>query len=153
MKRFLVLIILALMCGVTASSSQSKKTGIGIVLGSPTGFSIKHWNSQEVAYQGAIGGGFGGLRIGADYLIHSNAFNNAQLPFYYGPGAFLGPGGFGGRKYQSGDLALGGRFMFGVNYLFPEHPFDFAVEVGPSLLLAPFVDVYIELGIAFRFYP
>lgn len=138
---------------VLAETPQNKKFGIGIVIGTPTGFSLKHWESSRYAIQGAVGAWSGGLTVGADYLIHTNAFNKSNVPFYYGPGLFFGSAGFGGPRYEKGDVALGGRFMFGVDYIVPGHPFDIAFEVGPALLLTPSVGVGLEVGIAFRFYP
>ncbi len=145
--------LLAVLSVDSMVAAEQKKLGIGIILGAPTGFSFKYWTTPQTAIQGAVGGGFGGITIGADFTTHTNAFNKSDLPFYYGPGLFFGSAGFGGPKYSREDLALGGRFIFGVNYLFPEHPFDFAFELGPALLLTPEVGVGIEVGIAFRFYP
>jgi hypothetical protein len=153
MKKNLALLALVFMSVGPLSAAQPKKLGIGVVLGAPTGFSVKYWNDNQSAWQGAFGTGFDGITIGVDYLIHSNAFNNAQLPFYYGPGAFFGSAGFGGPKYVRGDLALGGRFIFGVDYLTEDKKFDIAFELGPALLLSPSVGMGIEAGIAFRFYP
>lgn len=150
--RKLILVLIVLLAGHSLVAQQ-KKLGIGIVLGAPTGFSFKHWNTPTYAIQGAIGGGFDGITIGADFTFHTNAFNNSRLPFYYGPGLFFGSAGFGGPRYNRGDLALGGRFIFGIDYLFPDHPFDLAFELGPALLLTPVVGMGIEVGLAFRFYP
>lgn len=150
--RKLVVVLIALLVGQELVA-QPKKLGIGIVLGAPTGFSVKHWNTPTYAIQGAIGGGFNGITIGADFTFHTNAFNNARLPFYYGPGVFFGSAGFGGPRYSRGDLALGGRFIFGIDYLFHDHPFDIAFELGPALLVTPVVGMGIEVGLAFRFYP
>lgn len=44
-----------------------------------------------MAIQGALGAGFDGITIGADFTTHTNAFNNRSLPFYYGPGSFSVP--------------------------------------------------------------
>ncbi|HWP82090.1 MAG TPA: hypothetical protein VNN76_05500 [Bacteroidota bacterium] len=132
--------------------AQEKKLGVGVVIGLPTGFSVKYWQSSTIAYQGALGGSFGGLAVGADYLIHSRPFKNPDLPFYYGPGIFLGEVGIGGPK-KVGTAALGVRAVFGVDYVFPQHPFDIALELGPALFLTPVTGIGVELGVAFRFYP
>ncbi len=136
------------------ASSERGKVGIGVVLGAPTGFSIKYWESQRIAYQGSIGGMYnGGLMIGGDYLVHENVFRNPQAPFYYGAGMFLGDAGFGGPAYSHSRVALGMRGVFGVDYVAREYPFDVAVELGPSLLLTPTVGMGVQLSVAFRFYP
>lgn len=153
MRRGILLCLLALVCVPRMEGADNKKLGIGVVIGAPTGFSIKYWKGS-VAYQGTLGAGVGGgLAIGADYLMHTNAFDNPRAPFYYGPGIFIGDVGFGGPEWTNNNLFLGARFVFGVDYIFPDHPFDIALELGPALLVAPVVGLGIELGVAFRFYP
>ncbi len=152
-KRAFVLIVITLALVSQSFASDNKKLGLGVVLGAPTGFSMKYWQGS-VAYQGSIGAGFeGGLAIGFDYLMHSNAFNDRRFPFYYGPGLFMGDVGFAGPTWRRGDLALGVRAVFGVDYVLPDHPFDIAFELGPALLLTPVTGIGIEVGLAFRFYP
>jgi hypothetical protein len=152
MQRIGILILGGLLLTGQCSLSQEKKLGVGVVIGLPTGFSLKYWQSSTIAYQGALGGGFGGLAIGADYLIHSRPFDNLNLPFYYGPGIFFGEVGVGGPK-NLGTTALGVRGAFGIDYVFPQHPFDIALELGPALFLTPVTGIGVELGVAFRFYP
>ncbi len=134
-------------------SAQPKKLGVGVVLGFPTGLSVKYWESSSIAYQGTLGGGFGGVTVGADYLIHTDALKNREFPFYYGAGIVLGEAGIGSLKRNTNSVALGIRGVAGVTYIFPQHPFDVAVEVGPALFLVPTVGIGIEMGVAFRFYP
>lgn len=152
MKGTLAVIVLSLMIA-GGSMAQTKKVGIGLVVGAPTGFSVKYWSKPTETLQGFVGGGFGGIAFGADYLLHSNAFRNPDIPFYYGPGVFLGAASFGGPRYDKSTLAVGARFMFGADYIFPRDPFDIAFEIGPALILAPVVGLGLEGGIAFRFYP
>ena len=131
-----------------------KRLGVGVAFGAPTGLSMKYWLGGELAVQAYIGSGFeGGLAVGADYLVHSNETGYSRLPFYFGPGVFLGDAIYSGPTYSAGNLYLGIRGVFGVDYLLPNRPFDLAIELGPSLLLAPTIGLGIELGLAFRFYP
>lgn len=152
MKRILVMLILGFALTAIAEA-QSRKLGIGVIVGAPTGFSAKYWSAPSEAIQGFVGGGFGGIAFGADYLFHSNAFRNPNIPFYYGPGIFVGAASFGGPRYDKSSLAVGARFMFGADYVFSRDPFDIAFEVGPALMLTPVVGLGLEGGIAFRFYP
>lgn len=143
-----------ILSSIALASSERGNLGIGVVVGAPTGFSAKYWQTQRVAFQGTIGGMYkGGLRIGADYLVHEKALKDPNMPFYYGAGAFVGGAGFGGPEYSSGSLALGIRGVFGVDYLIPEHPFDISIELGPALLISPVVGMGLELNVAIRFYP
>jgi hypothetical protein len=155
MKKMIVvpLVIVFAVSQASASSDQGK-LGFGVVLGAPTGLSVKYWRSQRIAYQGSIGAMFkGGLMIGADYLDHENALKMEDLPFYYGAGLFIGNAGIGGPDYSHNKLALGVRGVFGLDYLPREYPFDVAIELGPALLLTPDVGIGVQLSVAFRFYP
>ncbi len=155
MRRLLVAVLL-LTVGFQArgASSDRGKLGFGVVLGAPTGFSMKYWETQRVAYQGSIGGMWnGGLTIGGDYLIHERVFRNQEFPFYYGPGVFLGSAGLGGPDYSRSKLAIGVRCAFGVDFTPREYPFDVSCELAPALLLTPNVGVGVQLSVAFRFYP
>jgi hypothetical protein len=152
------LIVLCCALALAASSSrayqqESKKLGLGIIIGAPTGFSMKYWNTGSTAIQGFLGGGYRGVAIGADYVYHTDAFQNRNAPFYYGPGLFFGQAGIGAPRYERNTLALGVRGVFGVDYIFPDHPFSIALELGPAMLLTPSINMGIELGVAFRFYP
>jgi len=149
-----LIVILVSLCSLGYGSSERGKFGVGVVLGSPMGFSMKYWQNQRVAYQGAIGGAYkGGLLIRADYLVHEKALKNPDLPFYYGAGMFVGDPGFGGPDYSHGRFALGVRGVFGLDYLVTGHPFDVSIELGPALLLTPVIGMGVDLSIAFRFYP
>lgn len=153
-NKIAVILLLLLGCSITQASDEKGRLGVGMVLGAPTGLSLKYWQSQRIAYQGSLGAMVkGGLMIGVDYLIHEKALRNPLMPFYYGGGVFLGDAGFGGPDYSRGSFALGVRGAFGVDYLVPASPFDIAVEIGPALLLTPVVGMGFELSVAFRFYP
>lgn len=154
MKKIGLIIILLMTLPVVSLYGQKNEIGIGLLVGAPTGFTGKMiFPSTEEAVQGFIGGGFGGVTIGADYLFHSDAFNHPDIPFYVGPGVFIGSSAAGGPKYDSNSLGLGVRGMFGVSYFFPKNPFEISFEIGPVLYIAPRVDVGIGGGLAFRFYP
>jgi len=154
MKKLSMIAVLLLTLASTAFAESPRKLGIGLVLGAPTGFSLKYWASSRIAYQGSIGTMFGGgLTLGADYLVHERIFRDPSAPFYYGGGLFIGDAGFGGPSYSHGNLALGVRAAFGVDYLVRDHPFDIAVELGPALLLTPVAGMGVQLAVAVRFYP
>jgi hypothetical protein len=155
MKRIAFVLLAAfLVTSIAPASSEKGKVGIGIVVGAPTGLSMKFWQNQRVAFQGVIGGMYkGGLMLGADYLVHERALKDPNMPFYYGAGVFMGDSGFGGPDVGRGSVAFGVRGVFGVDYLVPDHPFDVAIELGPALLLSPQLGMGIELSVAFRFYP
>jgi hypothetical protein len=154
MKKLSIISALLLILALPASAESPKKLGIGLVLGAPTGFSLKYWEGSRIAYQGSLGTMFGGgLTLGVDYLVHERVFRNPLVPFYYGGGVFLGDAGFGSPSYSHSRFALGVRAAFGVDYLVRDYPFDIAVELGPALLLTPVTGMGIQLAVAVRFYP
>jgi hypothetical protein len=154
MKKLSIFTVLLLIFSPPALSESPQRLGIGLVLGAPTGFSLKYWGSSRIAYQGTIGAMFGGgLMVGADYLVHERVFRNPSAPFYYGGGLFLGDAGFGGPSYSRGNVALGVRAAFGVDYLVRNSPFDIAIDLGPLLFLTPVTGMGFQLSVAFRFYP
>lgn len=138
----------------STSWGQKKDFGFGLLVGAPTGFTGKYWlPASDAVLQGFIGGGFGGVTLGGDYLFYSDAFDHPDFPFYVGPGLFIGSSAVGGPMYEINSLGLGVRGMFGISYLFPKNPFELSFELGPALYLSPKVGMGIGGGIAFRFYP
>jgi len=155
LKNIYVAALLFLTVSLIPAYAQHGEIGIGLLVGAPTGVTGKCLlNDGENAVQAFLGGGFGGITIGGDYLYYSNAFDHPDFPFYVGPGAFVGPSALGGPKYdRAGTLGLGVRGVFGVSYFFPTKPFEISFELGPVLYLSPVVDMGIGGGLAFRFYP
>lgn len=150
--RLMAVVLISLVLHIQSQAADQKKFGIGVILGAPTGLSLKYWTNSSVAIQGAVGGGPGGLVVGADYIEHVEAFTNRSFTFYYGPGVFMGET-WGGPKVARSDVGIGVKGVFGVNYIKPNQPFEFSIELGPALLLVPTVGMGVELGVSFRFYP
>src|SRR5690606_14182486 len=77
------------------TKAQSSGFGAGIILGEPTGISVKGWIAEDRAIDGALawslrGGSY--FSIHADHLFHNMTLirlNKGRLPLYYGPGARL----------------------------------------------------------------
>jgi hypothetical protein len=158
----MLLRLIALMCiGVGIASAQRGATGFGIILGDPTGLTLKHWVSRDQAIAASLGGSyFGAPRIGVDYLWHFNAFRSNTVILYGDVGAVIGLGkgvrwwGDRGYKYYDRDQTrLGVRGMFGVNVLPRGTPLEFFLELGPLLGIAPGFGTAIDVGLGMRFYP
>jgi len=103
---------------------------LGIV---PAGITRKHWTSSVNSL---------------DYLWHNFNFfpelKEQNLAFYYGLGG----------KFcfdKKGDR-FGLRMVFGVNYIFAEAPFDFFLELSPTLQLSPETDLEIDPAIGIRYF-
>lgn len=128
--------------------------GIGVILGEPTGLSLKYWLNEDRAIDAALAWSFSGensVQVHADYLFHRfDLFNpggqTGTMPLYYGLGARVKD------KDRHDDTVFGIRFPVGISYLFSEAPFDLFAELVPIIDLAPDVDVGINAAIGFRFY-
>jgi hypothetical protein len=147
-----------------AQSPEGKNFGFGVMVGDPTGLTVKFWTQRTNALVIDVGGSyFGSPRIGLDYLWHFNAFNSNVAKLYAGFGGALGIGegkGFyyandNGRFYFRSDngLGLGVRGVFGVNFIPRTTPLEFFLEVGVLVGLTPNFGSALDTGLGIRFYP
>jgi len=131
--------------------------GVGVMVGEPTGLSVKYWLDDEQAIDGAVGWSFSGkdsLHLHADYLVHRfDFFDNpedaeglAGTAFYYGVGARLKD------KDRDDDTAFGIRIPLGITHLFADAPFDLFAEIVPLVDLTPDVDLDLNVAVGLRFY-
>jgi len=139
--------------GVT--SAQTKGVGIGIILGEPTGLSMKFWTTSNTAFDIAAAWSFingSAVHIHADYLYHN--FNLVKLdydklPFYIGVGGRIK---LAEHNDDNQDFRLGIRIPVGLEYIPENIPFDFFMEIAPILDLVPETDFTFNGGIGFRYY-
>ncbi|MBD3307890.1 hypothetical protein GF339_15775 [candidate division KSB3 bacterium] len=135
--------------------SQQQGMGLGVILGEPTGLSLKNWLSSTTALDAAAAWSFGdyeSFQFHADYLWHHRGVIEPQLPVYYGVGGRIklkedDPG-----RGEEEDTRVGIRFPFGITYLFPNAPFDLFFEIAPILDVAPATDVQVNAAVGGRFY-
>ncbi len=151
MKKFIVygLILFAIITNSNRVFAQAKGFGLGIVLGAPTGISMKSWVSHTGAVDGAVGWGYengGFIHVHADYLVHNFkliSVNQGQLPLYFGIGAKL---------VFANEPIFGARIPLGINYIFGDAPLDLFGEIVPGLNLIPSTDFDLEGGIGIRYW-
>jgi len=123
--------------------------GAGVILGEPTGVSLKYWLTESTALDAGLAWSFvdeNAFQIQADYLIHN--FNlikveKGKLPFYFG---------IGGRLKFSTDVILGVRVPLGLDYIFSDEPIDIFLEFVPILDLLPKTDFTIGAAIGGRYF-
>jgi len=149
-KIIILTFALALLLGALSTieaQSRYSNTEIGVILGEPTGISLKSWQSDTKAIDGAVAWSFGengSVHMHADYLWH-NWLDAEQggLAFYYGLGA---------RAVFADDSKFGARIPVGLQYLFPDTRLSMFFEVAPTLNLIPETDFGVNGGIGVRFF-
>jgi len=158
MKITITIIILLLSNFITMAE---ERLGVGVMLGEPTGLSVKKWMSGDRAVDAGIGWSFSenaSLQLHSDYLIHkfgvlTNEGYKVQSPIYYGIGGrFKLKEGSDGSGRNDDDPLVGIRFPLGINYLFKDSPFDIFVEIVPILDLLPEADFDYNVGVGARYY-
>ena len=144
-KRLLPMLVL---CGALFTSAEARAEGgpfgLGVIIGSPTGASIKLYLNRENAIDAALGLsvlGAGGLHAHVDYLWHplmlarDDAF---YLPLYLGVGGRVLDHSRGNNKDD--DLHLGVRGVCGILFDFKRVPIDVFLEA------ALVIDVIVDHG-------
>lgn len=143
------LITIGLLLSGSLLYSQSRGFGAGIIVGEPTGVSLKYFMGQGNAIDAGIAWSFnkdGALHIHADYLYHDYNFFNVRtgkLPVYIG---------IGGRAKLASNTRVGVRIPVGMAYEFQNAPFDVFIEVVPLLDLAPDTEFGFNGAVGFRYY-
>lgn len=124
--------------------------GIGVMLGEPTGISVKSWNSDRSAFDLGAAWSFAGsndaIHLHGDYLLHSwlSGPEEGDLAFYYGLGARI--------VLSDPDARFGVRIPFGLNYIIPNSKVDIFAEAVPILNLTPNTDFDGNGAIGIRYY-
>jgi hypothetical protein len=154
-KRWSLTLVLALLAGrLTAGPSRTSSFGAGLALdtslwplftGAGASLTGKLWFDGVNAIDMSLGGGHGGVGLGATYLWHSaKAFKRRDIPLYYGLGGYLGLGNH--------HTSAGAQAKIGVTWLFPGTPWDVYVEGVPRLNLLGGIGFGAGLSGGFRFY-
>jgi len=135
--------------------------GVGVIVGEPTGISLKKWLNDKHAVDAAAAWSFSendSFQFHADYLIHNFTLLKSddivgKLPVYFGLGGRLKLKEENNGKGRNDDGALFGvRIPFGISYLFTDLPVDIFMEIVPILDVAPDTEFEINAGIGVRFY-
>jgi len=125
----------------------AEKFGLGIMLGEPTGVSVKYWNNERSAFDVGAAWSLAGrneaLHMHADFLLHSWFDRTENLAFYYG---------IGGRMIFASEATAGVRIPLGLDYVFSSIPFDLFVEAVPILDITPEVEFAGNGAVGIRYY-
>ncbi len=153
-----LVVLLSLLLNRDAHAEEKGVFGVGLVLGEPTGVSMKYYLSNDTAVDAAVGGAFigKGIQVHADFLWHPWVLESKpsfSLPAYFGVGArILDRNGGGGDQDH---VRLGVRGVGGVLFDFTEIPLDVFLEVAGVADYRTKGDAFgldINLGAGVRYY-
>ena len=149
---FLVLILLCC-TKISPAAAEVRDLGVGLILGEPTGFTVKYMKSDTDAIDGAVAWSFtdnSHFHIHADYLRHNwtilqehFGITEGALPLYYG---------IGGRIKFADDTKVGMRVVVGVSYLFGDGPVDAFFEIAPIMDVVPKTELNGNAAIGLRYW-
>lgn len=146
MKKFFIIILVLFSL---YAYSQDKGLGVGVIIGEPTGISLKKWLNTV----NAIDAGFSwtlykpSLHLHVDYLWHSyNVFDTKErIPIYYGIGGRIK---FGNKN----DARLGVRGVLGIDFFLKKTPLDIFIEIAPIFDLVPSTSISGNGGLGVRYF-
>jgi len=145
MKCKMAIIVLLLAAVGSANARMQDSFGLGIIIGEPTGLSVKYWLDEERAVDGALAWSLSdddSFQLHGDYLIHDYELLEARLKFKDDDG----------KGHDEDDAVFGIRVPVGITYLFDDTPIDLFFELVPILDIAPDVDLDINAAIGLRYY-
>lgn len=134
--------------------------GVGIIVGEPTGISVKKWIGKDRAIDAAAAWSFSendSFQFHADYLIHNFGLLHTgsvggRLPVYYGIGGRIKLENNNGSGRNDHNALIGVRIPVGISYMFPKNPVDLFFEIVPILDVAPDTRFALNAAIGARFY-
>ena len=144
--------LLILFAGLSANDLKAQdtnggNTGLGIMIGEPSGISLKSWFNSKNSVDFGLAWSLSGnddIYVHADYQWYQWLdVEKGNLALFYG---------IGGRAIFSNDTFVGARIPLGLTYLAPEAPLEFFLEVAPVLNLIPDTDGDADGGIGVRYY-
>ena len=142
-----------------AAAQSDRDFGMGLIIGDPTGLSLKGFLSPETAIDGAVG-----LELinGDDLSIHADflwqfpikQWPSAALDLYLGVGPVLGihDHGRGNKEHDDGNVHIGARAPFGLAVMFNPARFDVFLEVAAKLWLVEKVHLGLDAAIGGRYW-
>lgn len=156
---FLSLVLLALALGPssaliaqeTQTLPKERTFGAGLMVGEPTGASLKYWLSDVSALDAVIGVSLddgNDFAAHADYLYHFNDvidLTKNRMALYVGGGPRF-------KVQDHGDDIFGIRTVAGLDYIFDDIPVDVFLEAGPVFDLSPDAEVRYTVGVGARFW-
>jgi hypothetical protein len=156
MARPVVLLAVLMLVTACAAEVAAGPLGVGVIVGEPTGLSLKQWIGQGRAVDLAAAWSFvddAALHVHMDYLFHAPRPPEIDVPgllFYFGIGGRIKLVDDEGD--EESDNRLGVRVPLGLDYLFAQSHLEMFLEVAPLLDLAPETEFTVNGGLGIRYY-
>ena len=147
--------ILIILTFSSISFGQSNNLGLGIIVGEPTGLSLKVRTSENTAIDAALGWSFrdqGSIHIHGDFLLHDYTLihvDEGRLPVYYGIGGRIK---LKNKDKGNDDDRIGIRVPVGIAYEFSSRKVDIFLEIVPILDLAPKSQLSLNAALGARYW-
>jgi hypothetical protein len=136
------------------SNAQDYKTGLGLRLGTGTGFTVKHFINTRSAIEGLLLTRWHSFDITGLYEIHDQAFDVDNLRWFYGFGAHIG--------FYNGDYAewgvpgstytvLGVDGVIGLEYSFDDAPINLGLDIKPALNFIGYTGFWADFAFSVRY--
>jgi len=154
------LVLLGTLTLGTARAQPRQSLGVGVIVGEPTGLSLKHWTGRDTAVDAGIAWSFAendSLHFHADYLVHRfdllrSAESKGQSAVYYGLGGRIKLRENEGRGRNNKDDLFGIRVPFGISHLPQGTALELFVEIVPILDVVPKSDLGVNAALGARYY-
>lgn len=153
-----------------SSSGQSGDLGFGLIVGEPTGLTLKKWTTPNQAFDLALSYSFFSFfELSGNYLWHftkaveqitSGKVSSEFVPYAGIGGAMLfdisdtgrANGGPTFRRGDRSDVAFALRIPIGLEFLPRQTPLGIFAEIAPCLGLTPTTFAFLEGGVGARYY-
>ena len=142
-----------------AQGLQGRSFGAGIMLGEPSGLTVKQWLNPSNAFDVHLAFDFSDedFAIFSDYLYHFDAFRlrskvQVELPLYVGIGGKLRIDARSKGREDDAEIKMGVRIPVGIAILFKKVPLEIFFEVAPGLDIFPSTNPEVDGGLGVRYY-
>lgn len=165
MRRLMYLsLMLGLVVMASGAKAQSANTlGLGVILGSPTGFTGNYMLSEDRSIDAALAYDLDDdhdFHIHADYLFRnpeSLYLEDFAMGWYWGPGVKFRSHDHdhhhhGHHHGHDHDYDFGPRVVAGLNHMFDKAPVEIFAESSIYMSVVPDTDSDLDIGIGARYY-
>lgn len=150
MKRLGLGFVLGMVFLCSGSVSAQGRFGLGVIIGQPSGFSMKYWLDSRNSIDGIIGadlGRHGGMSLVCDWAHHwadLTPVSRGRFLLGAGAGAFVGVGGR--------DAEFGVRVKVLADYVFAPAPVNIFLEIAPAVQIIDGPDLGVQGGLGVRWF-